>query len=321
MIAATINTTETGVSVNGTPVSAFFWLAAFAALAASALGVPLNTPMITFAAAALMLLGGLPHGAFDIAIAMRALRLDRAATAFVLGAYIFVAAAGAALWVFMPTAALALFLIISAVHFGEDWGMLEDGLLRTMAGASIIAAPAIGQPEAVSAFFVLLAGGPQGALLAQISMAAAPVILLVTAVGLLIAAHDGYHKWALAHGAALLCLLITPPVVGFTIYFVLLHSPLHMASLRPSLAGWSRQRFWLYGGAISAVCLLAAAIAGSGLLSGNAANFAADGFRLLAIVAAPHLLLSAVIERQLRRRSTHVASAQRQTYALVDVRP
>lgn len=282
------------------PVSDFFWLAGLATLLAVAVGAPLDGPWPTFLAATLMLLGGLPHGAFDIALAVRAFRLDLATTGIVLGLYVAVALLMATLWSFAPTLALGLFLMLAAIHFGEDWTMLEPGLLRAMAGASIITAPAIGQPHAVSALFELLANGSAGHLLAQLAIAIAPVALLVTAVGLAIAWRDRFTGWALAQSTSLLCLLIAPPVIGFAIYFVLLHSPRHLGGINEALVGWSHRRLWLYGGCITAFTLAAAALSARGFWSGDPQRFAAEGFRLLSIVAAPHLLLSIAIDRHLK---------------------
>ncbi len=279
-------------------VFVLFWPAALVAAMAAAVGVQLDSPTATYALAGLILLGGLPHGAFDIALATRAWRLGHRATAAIVGAYLGVGAAMALAWFATPSLALVLFLGFSALHFGEDWTMLEAGLLRAMAGLSVIASAAIGQPDDVSALFVLLA--PEGgAMIARAAMALAPVALLVTVVGLVIAWGDGARQWAVAQATALLCLLTMPPTLGFFLYFVLLHAPRHLAGLEQVLPGWSVARLWLYGGAITTLALLFAAVLGPGFWSGDPAGFAAEGFRILSIVAAPHLLLSIAMDRRI----------------------
>lgn len=287
----------TGVA-QATPVPLLFWPASLLALIAAALGLPLDHPTVTFLLAGLMLLGGLPHGAFDIALAARAWRMGPFAMIATVLAYVGVAAIMATAWSTAPTLALILFLSFSAIHFGEDWTMLEPGLLRAMAGLSVIAAATIGQPQAVTELFALLApaAGPG---IAGTAIALAPVALLVTLVGLAIAWQGGHRHWALAQATALLCLVTMPPTTGFFLYFVLLHSPRHLDRIDAVLTGWSRGRFWLCGGTVTALTLGIAAWLGPGFWSGDASGFAAEGFRVLSIVAAPHLLLSISMDRHL----------------------
>jgi Brp/Blh family beta-carotene 15,15'-monooxygenase len=130
-----------------------------------------------------MLIGGLPHGAFDIAIAQAALRLKWQIAALIFGAYIGVAGLMLGLWHISPISALALFLAFSAIHFGDDWDMLDNGLLRTMAGASVICVAAFFNPAAVSDLFLAMAG-PGAEWIQRILVAIAPVAILVTIVGI-----------------------------------------------------------------------------------------------------------------------------------------
>ena len=290
----------TGASADA-PVPTSFWVVAALTFTLWALALPLDTPAATYLCAALMMLGGLPHGAYDIALATRAFRLGRRAIVLVIAGYLAVAATMALLWAFAPVAALLVFLMISAFHFGEDWTMIAPRLLRAMAGLCIIAAPAIGQPHAVAALFTLMAGD-SGALIAKIAITLAPVSLLVTAVGLAIAWRERCYNWAAAQAAALAGLLVLPPAAGFTLYFVMLHSPRHLARLGDMLHGWSPTRRLRYGAAITALSIAGAAALGSGFWTGDPTRFAAECFRTLAVVAAPHLLLSVAIDRHLNRR-------------------
>ena len=300
--AAPIHSTDTGAKLSAAPVPVLFWPVALSALTMAAIGARLDGVLLTFLAASLMILGGLPHGAFDIVLARRAFRLHHGGVCAIIAAYLAVASGMLALWAFYPVAALAVFLLFSAFHFGEDWKMLDDPLLRAMGGAAIIAIPCIGQPEATSALFVALAGTAEGALLAKIAVAVAPVAGLVTIVGVAIAWRKGFRMWSLAYVAAMLCLLLTPPVLGFFIYFVLLHSPGHFANAGRTLRDWPALRLGVYGSTISVLCIGVAACLSNGVWSGNATFFAADAFRLLSVVAAPHLLLSTAIENYLCRK-------------------
>lgn len=280
--------------MTGVPVPFFYW-PAFALLnAAVAANMTLTGNFPLALAAALMLIGGLPHGAFDIAIARKALRLDRLAAVKLVSAYLGVALAMIGLWAGLPLAALCLFLMLSAVHFGDDWKMIDSGLLRAMAGASVLCIPAFFHPTEVSALFVAMAG--DGAdWVRRVLIAFTPVALLVTSVGMWQAVKAGSAGWALAQLSALMSLAYLPPQIGFVLFFVFLHSPLHMRALSDTLSGWSRRKMWIYGTSICSVCFLAAGIFAPALFSGQSLQMSSEGFRILSVVAAPHLLLTLML--------------------------
>ena len=284
-------------------VPKFFW-SAFAVLPlAIVLDVPLTGNGFLAVASVFMLIGGLPHGAFDIAIARTALKLSPSAAAIFTLAYIGVAAIMIALWALAPVMTLCLFLARAGAHFGEDWRMLESGLLRIMAGASILCIPAFANPDAVAALFVAMAG-PEANWVHQTIVAFTPVAVLVTLVGMLMAVHAGNAEWALAQFAALLALAILPPQIGFLFFFVFLHSPIHMRGLAAKLPGWSGPQFWIYGSLICLACFALAIVLVPGLLFGQSLTISAEAFRLLSVVAAPHLLLTMFVDRWVRPRST-----------------
>lgn len=286
-------------SGRGDTVYPAFWIAAALLLAATALGLPLAQPGAIAAATVLFLAGGLPHGAYDIALLRRAVPLGRGRLLLAVGGYAGTAMLMALLWFHAPLAALLMFLLVAAVHFGEDWQMLDEPLLRVAAGIAVIAAPTIGHPAEVSALFVAMSD-PRAAILAQIVIAAAPVALLVTSVGIIMAWRDGSRAWAGAMALCLALLLTLPPVAGFTLFFVFLHSPRHLAQTRAVLWAMAPAQ-WLGTGAL----LSGAAILGWWCLQRLApspldAPMAAQAFQLLAAVAVPHLLLSRWLENRLR---------------------
>jgi Brp/Blh family beta-carotene 15,15'-monooxygenase len=281
------------------PVPKFFWPAFVSLTLALALDVPLTGNGFLALAAVLMLIGGLPHGAFDIAIAQSVLKLKRSSAAAFFLAYVGVAVAMMALWALAPVTTLCLFLALSAVHFGEDWRMLDSGLLRAMAGASVLCIPAFAHPDSVTALFVAMAG-PEADWVRRFIVAFTPVAVLVTSVGMLMAVRAGHSGWALAQFAALLALAVLPPQVGFLLYFVFLHSPLHMRGVAATLPSWSGPRFWIYGGLMCFACLALAVLLAPGLISGQSLAMSAEAFRLLSVVAAPHLLLTLFVDRWVR---------------------
>jgi len=111
---------DTGTLSRGVPVPKLFWPAFAVVMILHTLGSQLSSGLALAVAAGLMLLGGLPHGAFDIALAREALRLNHAAVIALLFGYISITLVMLALWSWAPLVALAVFLMLSAVHFGED---------------------------------------------------------------------------------------------------------------------------------------------------------------------------------------------------------
>jgi len=257
--------------------------------------------------------GGLPHGAYDIALLRRAVALDRSGAGMagggmagggllrvglVVGGYVATALLMVSLWLTIPLVALILFLVVAAVHFGEDWAMLEEPLLRVAAGAAVIGAATIGHPSAVSAVFVAMSD-PRAAVVARIVTAIAPVALLVTLVGIALAWRQGSRHWAAAMAVCLVLLIVLPPVAGFALFFVFLHSPRHLAQTRVLLRDMTRARWIGTGALLSGVAILGwwgvRVIAPSRFDP----SLGAQAFQLLASVAVPHLLLSRWLERRL----------------------
>lgn len=302
-------------SGRGDVVYAAYWFAAIALGAAALLGVPLGQAAAVAVGAVVFIGGGLPHGAYDIALLRRVMLMDRNRLTLAVAGYVLTAVSMAILWRSAPLVALILFLAVAAVHFGEDWPMLEEPLLRVAAGAAVIAAPTIGHPAEVSALFVAMSD-TRATVIAQIITAAAPVTLLVTAVGIVVAWRDGSRHWAAAMALCLALLLVLPPVWGFALFFVFLHSPRHLAQTRVALHGMTRRRWLGTGAALSVVTVLgwcglqwiAPPVIGPPMV--------AQAFQLLASVAVPHLLLSRWIERRLDQAGTSSHSVPQEETAL-----
>ena len=310
-------------SGRGDVVYPAYWVAAAALIVATLLGLPLGQPAAVVAATIVFIGGGLPHGAYDIALLRRAVALDRSGAGLaggglagggltgdglvrvglvrvgsVVGGYVATALLMVSLWLTVPLVALVLFLAVAAVHFGEDWAMLEEPLLRVAAGAAVIGAATIGHPSAVSAVFVAMSD-PRAAVVARIVTAIAPVALLVTLVGIALAWRQGSRHWAGAMAVCLGLLIVLPPVAGFALFFVFLHSPRHLAQTRVLLRDMTRARWIGTGALLSGVAILGwwgvRVIAPSRFDP----SVGAQAFQLLASVAVPHLLLSRWLDRRL----------------------
>lgn len=275
-----------------------YWIAATALAGATLFGVPLGQPAAVAVSTLVFIGGGLPHGAYDIALLRRTIMLGRSGVRLAVLGYAAIAMLMALLWLTLPLVALVLFLTIASVHFGEDWQMIEEPLLRFAAGAAVIAAATIGHRADVSALFVAMSD-PRAAVIAQFITAAAPVAMLVTAVGIAIAWRGGSRQWAAAMTVCVALLVVLPPVAGFALFFVFLHSPRHLVETRALLRDMTLAR-WLGTGALLS-CL--AIVGWCGLRSIAPSGFdpavGAQAFQLLASVAVPHLMLSRWLDRRL----------------------
>lgn len=251
-------------------------------------------------AAMMILLIGIPHGALDIEIAAqrfgRATRADRQA---IIAAYLAAATAMAALWWLMPPIALALFLIVSMVHFSEDWADAGEPFLAAMAGWAVIAVPALAHSDAVAAIFTLLAGSADGAIIAYILACSAAPALLCSLVVIHNAARAGHWGLAIRLGTALGAAVILPPLLSFALYFCLFHTPQHMATAWASNAHLSRGRRLLVLTAVSGLAFGLAAL----LFHINGVSAAGEGviattFITLSVLTLPHFLMEAVLRRR-----------------------
>ena len=281
----------------GGPALVAFWTAIPVLLAAQFMGADLKGQASTLAATAIFLFGGLPHGAYDINLLGRVSQGRRARLAIATAIYIGIVVAMILAWRLWPGATLVLFLVAAAFHFGEDWDLVDDPLLRIICGASVAAAPALAHPDHVAAIFSNMTAGNGGTAVAMGLFLIAPVVIVMTVVCTLIVWQRGERMTALAMAGALGALLLFPPVIGFALYFVCLHSPRHMASAQLRLSNLTWQ--WRVG------TLVALPVAATGIwiaatsVTGGAItpNLTAQSFQLLAALTIPHLIISSYLER------------------------
>jgi Brp/Blh family beta-carotene 15,15'-monooxygenase len=191
---------------------------------------------VTFGPAELALLAaavfliGTPHGALDARVARDWLRPslgDRWAVPFVAG-YLALAGATLALWLAAPAVALGLFLLLAAVHFGQHDSLSGRWLPVLVRGTLPPVIAAAAHPAAIISIFTLL-GGSGGASLA--AFAGGPLLLLWIAGAAVTLLTEGRRSELVALAALF---LFAPPLIAFSLYFALVHTPRAMsASRRP----------------------------------------------------------------------------------------
>lgn len=250
-------------------------------------------PAVITATCAALLLGGLPHGALDLAV----LRRDASHRfAPVIGLYLGLAAMMFASWQAAPTLALALFLAMAIIHFAEDWSIAEHPFFAMGIAVAILSAPALFHHAAVSGLFVLLAGEPAAATLADALLLVAPGALACASLAILLLWRGGHRATAVDASSALAAMALLPPLIGFAIYFCLVHSPRHFRAELKRLApatGVKRSTIvaTLGGLAIVLVALQFVPIADP------SSRMVAASFMTLSILTLPHMAVPLIVRR------------------------
>ena len=190
---------------------------------------------------------GLPHGAFDGAIA-RHLGYSRTLGGLIKYITVYLGLAGAvvAFWVWQPGQALALFLLISAVHFGYGDATATNGIARAVQiaahGGVAVFGISLFHLQKVTPIYAALTNGD--IMLAVMMTEMFPIFIMpVAALYLIAAIRDAGLRPRLVE-LALLCLLLSvvPPLVGFAIYFCVVHTGRHMRHIWDRVSSYATPR-------------------------------------------------------------------------------
>ena len=211
---------------------------------------------------ALILLLGVPHGAFDVVVARRLFRIaDLRGWALFSLFYIGLAALVVAFWWLAPTLFLCAFLAVAALHFGGDPAAGASTLSRALYGGAVIVLPALWHGAELQRLLGLVAGPASGAFVATgLSLLAAPWLGATVLACVLQARAARLAAMELAALAALS--VAAPPLVAFTVYFCAMHSPRHILRTLASLRGAEARNAMALAIWPTAVVLAAAALTG-----------------------------------------------------------
>jgi len=245
-----------------------------------------------------ILLLGIPHGGLDGAIARRVgWSTSMSAWAGFHLIYIALALTIVMLWQWLPLLCLALFLALSAIHFGRSDHAREhrSNWLPVLAHGGLvpIVIPFF-QSQPSHALFALLVGANNATTLLGL------VELLIIPWGLILVwyAYRAMDNIDWRKPLALLILLILaaallPPLVSFAVYFCLLHSPRHLIDTLNKLSTTERRRslieaFTYSGIAIGGIIGSAIWLQNSPQLTPTLLQTALIGIAALTV---PHMLL------------------------------
>ena len=182
---------------------------------------------------AFIVLIGLPHGAFDgaVALALGYGKTVKTMFGFVV-TYILISALVVAFWLAYPVLALLLFLVISLRHFGlgdsQVVGLPQRGIQSLAHGGLVVVGISLLHRDAVDPIFAHLIDGETTLLWSALVLAAYGLVVI-----LLVYAVLAYFQPVLRRRFAELCGLaiayaLLPPLAGFALYFCAVHSARHV---------------------------------------------------------------------------------------------
>lgn len=222
---------------------------------------------------------GMVHGAGDLAV------IENARRPFFLVIYCLVALATLLWWTIDPAVALPAFLLASAFHFGMEDAPEGTVAERVARGVALVAGPAALHVTGYGDLLAI-AGGPSSSL-----PVLAPVLAVAggLACGVLMSLAIRRRDLRLGIGmAALLCL---PPLVGFTLGFLILHALPQTIERRDRL-GCSTTASYL----ASVAPVLGGALVVTGSIVALLLHVEPSGvrglFAAIASLAIPHLLVT-----------------------------
>jgi Brp/Blh family beta-carotene 15,15'-monooxygenase len=239
---------------------------------------------------------GLPHGALDPIVARKAFAGQRGYTnALFYVAYLALVLGYWVLWNRFPTFGLVSFLLIAAFHFGRDWEGRGNYLTRCGYGCAIVTLPSRHFPAEVVSIYGML-GTEHASGLVALSKVLAPIGVCIALIGAVLQfqrhRNDFLELLTITTGSLLL-----PPLVFFTCYFTLLHSPRHLLETAEGLGMTRLRNIYMATLPVLLATLLLGAIA-YGLLPhvGANARLLRIVFIGLAALTVPHMLLDTLAQ-------------------------
>jgi len=184
---------------------------------------------------------GMPHGAFDVAVVLDQLRSQGRRPAIVTAAiYTALTAAAAVCFILAPVTAVVLFLLMAAHHFGVSdcvWTRgrgirsASDHLVGLSHGVAVLVVPFISAPDAAWGPFVAIANAAGGGMHVDPSLtrsvaAALWVVALLVQISVWGARRRdarGIEQFGVLAGATLLG-LTAPPLLAIGVYFLVVHA-------------------------------------------------------------------------------------------------
>jgi Brp/Blh family beta-carotene 15,15'-monooxygenase len=264
-----------------------------------ALSVPFAVQYIL--AACLLMVMGLPHGAFDIALehdARREAQLPLVATRDMIALYLAIAGAMAALWLLSPVGALILFFLLAFEHFSEELRPGLDPWIARAAATAMLTAPVLLHRRELESLFGIILGGETDSGLGAMFLMIAPMAMAIAVSGAATLIANSQYREAAKIVIVVAMMLVLPPVIGFTAYFCFDHAPLYLRKVDARLHIFGSRRVVVQAGVFTLIPLAATAtlaLAAPEAFVSEASVKAA--FIMLSVLTLPHMIMPQVLAR------------------------
>lgn len=168
--------------------------------------------IIALLSAALLVIG-MPHGSFDIALLQHRGPPGASSPSRVLLIALYLACAMAmyALWRVAPAWGLSVFLLMAGVHFAEDWRNCGSGFIALGIAVALLSAPALLHTASLRGYFAILSNDAAARNLVDLLLLIAPAMLALAAVGVAMLWRAREHRLAIAAGCGVTAMLVLPP--------------------------------------------------------------------------------------------------------------
>jgi Brp/Blh family beta-carotene 15,15'-monooxygenase len=240
-------------------------------------------------------LAGLPHGAADAWLAQRVGIISSLKDLFTfLLSYTSIAISIIFAWMISPSISLALFLIISAWHFGDDERLGLSLVTRFCSGVIIVSSPLLLHNNEVLSLYEILIGNYANNVLDS------QIILFIISCGYLIynsiMSFNDMRTVRNISNIMLYVILscIMTPILYFTIYFCCAHSFQHMSRIWDMTNTKNRSKFLVAVTLLTTLVIVFALVIYFWLIR-SGINFEIVNIKVLfvglAALAVPHILL------------------------------
>ncbi len=187
-----------------------------------------------YLALGLILVAGIPHGAFDLHWARR--KWPAASSVSVAAIYLAIGGGMSLLCLWLPAAGLLAFLVLSAVHFVEGELPRSRFVTAVSFGLASFVLPISFHLESAGGYLSYFLPAAQFQTLAPWLRSAGPLLFLLCLTLLSMDALEGRRTELTQR---LLCLggwLFLPPLAGFAVWFIGRHSRQHLLACRTHFA-------------------------------------------------------------------------------------
>jgi Brp/Blh family beta-carotene 15,15'-monooxygenase len=245
------------------------------------------TVQLTFAIVAIGVIG-MAHGASDLAI------IERRQRPLFVALYVCVGAACLWWWIADPALALPAFLIASALHFGVEDAPADRPLERVARGTSLVATPATFHASNLTD--ILRLGGTSPDVLP--AMVSAMALSGAIAAAYLMVRASQRHDLRLLIGTV--ALVVLPPLVGFSVGFLVLHAEPQTVERRTQIGCATTGSYLRATAPILVAAILLATIIGVLLVHSDPSGVR-PLFAGIAALAVPHLIVTPSFVHMQRR--------------------